>query len=88
MNGAPGCLGWSGSRFEVRGSREDGERADVGRPEPAESRISLTTNHSGVPTDARNTAWKMVELALAQMGTAAEVAIHIEKELPVQGGMG
>ena len=30
----------------------------------------------------------MVELALARLGVAAEVAIHIEKELPVQGGMG
>ena len=26
----------------------------------------LTTNHPQVPTDARNTAWKMVELALAR----------------------
>jgi 4-diphosphocytidyl-2-C-methyl-D-erythritol kinase len=30
----------------------------------------------------------MVEKALARMGVAAEVAIHIEKRLPVQGGMG
>ena len=50
--------------------------------------ITLTTNHPGVPTDARNTAWKMVERALERMEMAAEVAIHIEKELPVQGGMG
>ena len=52
------------------------------------TKISLTTNHPRVPTDARNTAWKMVERALERMGMAAEVAIHIEKELPVQGGMG
>ena len=52
------------------------------------SRISLTTNHAQVPTDARNTAWKMVERALARMDVAAEVAVHIEKNLPVQGGMG
>ncbi len=77
-----------GSRFEVRGSREDGKRADAGRPNLAQSKITLTTNHAQVPTDARNTAWKMVERALAWMGVAAEVAIHIEKELPVQGGMG
>ena len=50
--------------------------------------ITLTTNHPGVPTDGRNTAWKMVELALERMGVAAEVKIHIQKELPVQGGMG
>jgi 4-diphosphocytidyl-2-C-methyl-D-erythritol kinase len=60
----------------------------VGHPGIGETRISLTTNHPQVPTDARNTAWKMVELALARMGVAAEVAIHLEKELPVQGGLG
>jgi 4-diphosphocytidyl-2-C-methyl-D-erythritol kinase len=83
-----------GSRFKVRGSREDEKRVqvkptsqnrDVGHPL---SRITLTTNHAQVPTDARNTAWKMVELALARMGVAAEVTIHIEKNLPVQGGLG
>jgi len=52
------------------------------------SKITLTTNHPQVPTDARNTAWKMVELALARAGVTAEVAIHIEKALPVQGGLG
>ena len=52
------------------------------------SRITLTTNHPGVPTDGRNTAWKIMELALERLGVTAEVAIHIEKELPVQGGMG
>ena len=90
-----------GSRFEVRGSREGGElvpgakaRIDSapGMPglksRPISETITLTTNHPGVPTDARNTAWKMVELALARMGVAAEVSIHIQKELPVQGGLG
>ena len=52
------------------------------------SRISLTTNHPFVPRDARNTAWRIVERSLAWLGLAAEVAIHIEKRLPVQGGMG
>ena len=50
--------------------------------------ISLTTNHPFVPRDARNTAWRMVERCLERLGVAAEVAIHIEKRLPVQGGMG
>ncbi len=59
------------------------QNRDVAHP-----RIMLTTNHPHVPTDARNTAWKIVELTLARMGVAAEVAIHIEKGLPVQGGMG
>ena len=30
----------------------------------------------------------MVELALKMLGLTAEVEIHIEKRLPVQGGMG
>jgi len=50
--------------------------------------IRITSNDRRVPTDARNTAWKMVELALAELGIAAEVEIHIEKRLPVQGGLG
>jgi len=53
-----------------------------------ETKISLTSNDKRVPTDGRNTCWKMVERALARMEVAAEVAIHIEKRLPVQGGMG
>jgi 4-diphosphocytidyl-2-C-methyl-D-erythritol kinase len=53
-----------------------------------ETRISLTTNHPFVPRDGRNTAWRMVERCLARLGLAAEVKIHIEKSLPVQGGMG
>src|SRR5271170_7461086 len=53
-----------------------------------ESRITLTTNHPFVPRDARNTAWRMVERCLEQLGVTAEVDIHIEKRLPVQGGMG
>ena len=58
------------------------------KPSTGESRITLTTNHPQVPTDACNTAWKMVELALKRANVTAEVAIHIEKNLPVQGGLG
>jgi 4-diphosphocytidyl-2-C-methyl-D-erythritol kinase len=61
---------------------------DARRTESGESVITLTTNHAEVPTDARNTAWKMVERALSRMGVGAEVSIHIEKNLPVQGGLG
>jgi len=50
--------------------------------------ITLTTNHPGVPTDARNTAWKIVELTLARLNFSAEVNIHIQKDLPVQGSLG
>ena len=72
-----------GERSEAQGSRVDGERAGA-----EQNRITLTTNHPDVPTDSRNTAWKMVQWALARMGVAAEVSIHIQKELPVQGGLG
>jgi 4-diphosphocytidyl-2-C-methyl-D-erythritol kinase len=54
----------------------------------ATTHIVLTSNDERVPTDARNTAWKMVERTLGVLGVAAEVAIHIEKRLPVQGGLG
>jgi 4-diphosphocytidyl-2-C-methyl-D-erythritol kinase len=54
----------------------------------SETNIKLTSNDSRVPTDSRNTAWKMVELALQSLETTAEVEIHIEKQLPVQGGLG
>src|SRR5258708_32125765 len=50
--------------------------------------IRITSNDRRVPVDGRNTAWKMVELALRELGIAAEVEIHIEKRLPVQGGLG
>ncbi|MEO6806599.1 MAG: 4-(cytidine 5'-diphospho)-2-C-methyl-D-erythritol kinase [Edaphobacter sp.] len=53
-----------------------------------ETRIALTTNHPFVPRDGRNTAWRMVEGCLARLGVVAEVEIHIEKRLPVQGGIG
>jgi 4-diphosphocytidyl-2-C-methyl-D-erythritol kinase len=57
------------------------------RPAAATS-VSLTTNHPLVPTDARNTAWKMVSLVLEEIGVMAEVEINIDKHLPVQGGLG
>ena len=50
--------------------------------------IRLTSNDERVPADSRNTAWKMVEFALQDGGHYAEVEIHIEKRLPVQGGLG
>src|SRR5580692_9634887 len=54
----------------------------------AKTAIRLTSNDKRVPTDGRNTAWKMVELALGGLRVTAEVTIHIEKQLPVQGGLG
>ena len=54
----------------------------------AATALRLTSNDERVPCDGRNTAWKMAELALAELGVTAEVEIHIEKRLPVQGGLG
>jgi 4-diphosphocytidyl-2-C-methyl-D-erythritol kinase len=53
-----------------------------------ETSIRLTSNDARVPTDERNTASKMISLALAGLGLAADVEIHIEKRLPIQGGLG
>jgi 4-diphosphocytidyl-2-C-methyl-D-erythritol kinase len=50
--------------------------------------LRISSNDRRVPRDGRNTAWKMVELALKELGLAAEVEIHIQKNLPVQGGLG
>lgn len=50
--------------------------------------LRLTSNDLRVPTDSRNTAWKMIALALDSLAITAEVEIHIEKRLPVQGGLG
>jgi 4-diphosphocytidyl-2-C-methyl-D-erythritol kinase len=50
--------------------------------------LQVTSNDLRVPTDNRNTTWKMVALALKALGLSARVEIHIEKRLPVQGGLG
>jgi 4-diphosphocytidyl-2-C-methyl-D-erythritol kinase len=54
----------------------------------AATRMSLSSSHAGVPTDAGNTAWRMVERCLELLDLQAEVHIHIDKQLPVQGGLG
>jgi 4-diphosphocytidyl-2-C-methyl-D-erythritol kinase len=54
----------------------------------AETRLELESNDPRVPADARNTAWKMVQLALAALSVKAAVKITIHKRLPVQGGLG
>lgn len=54
----------------------------------AKTLITLASNSPSVPVDGTNTAWRMVESALRRMGVAAEVEIHIQKNLPVQGGLG
>ncbi len=54
----------------------------------AATSLRISSNDPRVPTDSRNTAWKMVTLALGTLGITAEVDIHIDKRLPVQGGLG
>jgi 4-diphosphocytidyl-2-C-methyl-D-erythritol kinase len=54
-------------------------------------RITLSSSDRRVPADARNTAWKMVSRALAEPELAEvqqDVHVHIEKRLPIQGGLG
>jgi 4-diphosphocytidyl-2-C-methyl-D-erythritol kinase len=53
-----------------------------------ETRITLSSTDPRVPTDAGNTAWRMVARSLELLGLRAEVHIHIDKQLPVQGGLG
>lgn len=59
----------------------------------AATSILLTSNHRAVPrseagTAERNTAYRIIDRTLARLGLTAAVEIHIEKHLPVQGGMG
>jgi 4-diphosphocytidyl-2-C-methyl-D-erythritol kinase len=54
----------------------------------ATTHITLSSSHPDVPTDVRNTAWRMVERCLESLHVQAEVHIHIDKQLPLQGGIG
>jgi 4-diphosphocytidyl-2-C-methyl-D-erythritol kinase len=65
----------------------------VGLRPTAATRITLTSDDPRVPSTEngsaeRNTAFKAVRMALEALGVTAEVSIHIEKRLPIQGGMG
>jgi 4-diphosphocytidyl-2-C-methyl-D-erythritol kinase len=55
--------------------------------------LRITSNDPRVPATEnnlaeRNTVWKMIALALDALETSADVEIHIDKKLPVQGGLG
>lgn len=50
--------------------------------------IELRCAAPGVPRDDTNTCWRIAERAMAQLGAAGRVRIDIQKELPVQGGLG
>ncbi len=61
---------------------------EISASRAAQTRIHLESNDHRVPCDPRNTAWKMVDLALAALNLTAGVQITIHKRLPVQGGLG
>lgn len=52
------------------------------------TQISIACADPRVPTDERNTCWKIVIAALDALEVNAHVEIAIEKRLPVQGGLG
>lgn len=54
----------------------------------SETEITMSASDVRVPCDGRNTAYKMVAAALAELRVKARVHVHLEKRLPTQGGMG
>jgi 4-diphosphocytidyl-2-C-methyl-D-erythritol kinase len=50
--------------------------------------IEIRCDDSRVPCDDTNTCWKIAERVLKIVGKSCRVIIKIEKQLPVQGGMG
>ncbi|MGH8966598.1 MAG: 4-(cytidine 5'-diphospho)-2-C-methyl-D-erythritol kinase, partial [Actinomycetes bacterium] len=52
--------------------------------------LSVTVEGEGVesvPTDERNLAWRAAELLAEHVGRSPDVAISIDKSIPVAGGM-
>jgi 4-diphosphocytidyl-2-C-methyl-D-erythritol kinase len=64
------------------------DRVTVSARPAAATALTLVADDARVPVDSRNTACKMVSLALEEMGVRAKVEIRIEKRLPIQGGLG
>jgi 4-diphosphocytidyl-2-C-methyl-D-erythritol kinase len=62
----------------------DTVRVDVGRGVG----IEIYCKDSRVPADESNTCWRVAEKFLRSIKTRGKVRITIEKNLPVQGGMG
>jgi 4-diphosphocytidyl-2-C-methyl-D-erythritol kinase len=50
--------------------------------------IEISCKDSRVPTDESNTCWRVTEQVLRALKVRSKVRISIEKNLPVQGGMG
>jgi 4-diphosphocytidyl-2-C-methyl-D-erythritol kinase len=52
------------------------------------SGIEIQCADPRVPTDHRNTCFKLLEHAMAALGAKKQIVLQIEKMLPVQGGLG
>lgn len=50
--------------------------------------IELHCSTPGVPLDKSNTCWRIVERTMALLASSGRVRIEIEKQLPVQAGLG
>lgn len=51
------------------------------------SGISITSNHSGLPLDQRNLAWKAANLLVTNYCIDKGVEIHINKVIPIESGL-
>ena len=85
--------------LNVVGRREDGfhelemlmlpvpifDRLEI---ELIESGIELTCSQPGIPTDSSNLVWRAAERFLAKVGSETGVRIHLEKNIPAEGGLG
>ncbi|HEY6972453.1 MAG TPA: 4-(cytidine 5'-diphospho)-2-C-methyl-D-erythritol kinase [Candidatus Angelobacter sp.] len=50
--------------------------------------IEIASKHPQVPTDESNTCWRVAERVLKALKVRNKVRVTIEKNLPVQGGLG
>lgn len=57
------------------------------RPAPTWSLTVAGRHTDGVPTDASNLAWRAARAVAKRVGVEDAVAIHIDKDIPVAGGM-
>lgn len=84
--------------LDVTGRRPDGYHdilsvmqtvslCDIVTAEKADS-ISLTCDTAGIPCDERNIAWKCAAAFFESTGIRGGAAIHIEKHIPSQAGLG
>ncbi|HET8667025.1 MAG TPA: 4-(cytidine 5'-diphospho)-2-C-methyl-D-erythritol kinase [Terriglobales bacterium] len=65
-------------------SLHDTIRVDAGRG----TGIEIRSKDPRVPQDETNTCWRMAERVLRSLKQRAKVVIAIDKQLPVQGGLG